>query len=422
MFDFQKLRRRLTRLFLSLGPGFFIIGYIVGTGSVTTMASAGARYGMSMTWALALSCLFTYVMIVSVSRCTIVTGETIIHCIRRQFGSTIAIFVIIGLFMTILTSVMGITAIASDVLREWGMQLTGGRLIVHPVFSTAMFISVLYYLFWFGKNTFFLKAMSIVVTIMGLSFISSMFLIVPDMSDIGAGLVPHLPSEADASLVLAGLVGTTMAGVCVVSRSYLVAEQGWKITDLKSENRDAIFSLTLTFIVSGSIIAAAAGTLYPLGIPVRNAIDMVITLQPLAGQFASSIFIFGILAAALSSLFAGYVLGPWLVCDYLNVPRKMNRPLVRIAVMLVAIIGFTNPVFGGSPVVIMIASQAISPVIMPLLVVLVFVMLNSKKTIGNYKNPLWLNIGLGVTFIFTLFLSYTGMVGLFDFLKNSLGG
>ena len=235
------------------------------------------------------------------------------------------------------------------------------------------------------------------------------------------GLVPRIPSGANAHLILAGLVGTTMASVCIVSRSYVVAEQDWSLKDLKIENRDAIVSSVVTFAISAAIVACAAGIMFPRGIAVRNAIDMVVTLEPIAGRFASSIFVFGILAAALSSLFAGYVLGPWLVCDYLNVPRKMDRWAIRIAVLCVAAIGFTVPVFGGKPVIIMIASQAISPIVMPLLVVLVFVMLNSKKSIRNYKNPVLLNIGLIITFIFSLFMSYAGLVGLVDFVKNNFG-
>ena len=53
------LREKSLRLLSAIGPGIFIIGYIIGTGSVTSMAKAGAEYGMSLTWALALSCLCT---------------------------------------------------------------------------------------------------------------------------------------------------------------------------------------------------------------------------------------------------------------------------------------------------------------------------------------------------------------------------
>ncbi len=46
-------------------PGLFLIGYNIGTGSVTTMAKTGAEYGMGLFWALLLSCIFTYILMVA---------------------------------------------------------------------------------------------------------------------------------------------------------------------------------------------------------------------------------------------------------------------------------------------------------------------------------------------------------------------
>ncbi len=412
------LKSRLLRFASSIGPGIFIVGYIIGTGSVTTMASSGAKYGMSMTWALGLSCFFTYIMIVSISRSTIVSGQTILYSIKQTFGRAVAIFVIFCLMLSIITSIMGVMGIATDVVREWTRGLTSSGNGVHPIFSAIIFSAILYYLFWNGTHGFFLRAMTVTVALMGFCFVLTMFMVVPAPAEIIKGLVPKFPAEGNAHLILAGLVGTTMATVCVVTRSYLVAEKGWGLKDLKAENRDAIISLVLTFFVSASIIACAAGTMFPRGIAVENAIDMVKTLEPLAGRFATSIFVMGIIAAALSSLFPNYILAPWLICDYLNIPRKMDRASIRIAVIFIASTGFVVPIFGGKPVIIMIASQAVSPVVMPLLIVLLFILLNSKKNIGNNKNPIMLNIGLVITFIFSLFMSYSAVVGLLVFLKS----
>ena len=231
-------------------------------------------------------------------------------------------------------------------------------------------------------------------------------------------MVPEIPDGSDAHLILAGLVGTTMAAVVLLSRTYLVAEQKWTLKDLKIENRDAIISLVLTFLVSAAILAAAAGTMYPRGIVVEKAIDMVKTLEPISGSLASSIFVIGIIAAAFSSLFPGYLLGPWLVYDYLDKPRNMSRTPVRLAVLGVALLGLIVPVFHGNPVLIMIASQAVSPILMPLLILFVYLLINSKKVVGEYKNPLILNIGLGLTFIFSLYMAYTAYIGLSGFLSN----
>ena len=417
-FSSSHLKAKLISLASSIGPGIFIIGYIIGTGSVTTMASSGAKYGMSMTWALGLSCFFTYIMIVSISRSTIVSGQTLLLSIKQKFGRSIAIFVIFGLMLTELTSIMGVMGIATDVVREWTKPLTTSGNGVHPIWSALVFTAILYYLFWKGTHGFFLRAMAVIVALMGCSFVLTMFMVIPEPAEIITGMVPKIPSEGNAHLILAGLVGTTMASVCLVTRSYLVSEKGWTLGDLKEENRDAVISLTITFRVSASIIACAAGTMFPRGITVENAIDMVKTLEPLAGRFATSIFVFGIIAAALSSLFPNYVLAPWLICDYLDIPRKMNRPSIRIAVLLLASLGLVVPVFGGKPVILMIASQAVSPVVMPLLIILMFILLNDKKYAPRYKNPLILNIGLIVTFIFSLFISYSAVVGLLDFMRN----
>lgn len=410
---------RAQKLINVIGPGIFLMGYIIGTGSVTTLANAGSRYGMAMLWALALSCVFTFVMITGISRLTIVGGDTILQLIRQRFGLAMAIFILCGLMVTVVASVIGLTAIISEVLQEWTKPLTSSGDGIHPIISAAFCILLLYSIFMYGRHQYFLKAMAIAVAVMGLCFIASMILVVPSLADIAAGIVPALPKDGVGSLALAGLVGTTMASVCLVARSYLASEQNWSTQDLAADRRDASLSLTLTFVVSGAIMASAAGTLYIHGITIENAVDMVATLRPIAGEFAMFIFTLGILAAGMSSLFASYLLGPWMVCDLLKLPRRMNHSTVRVGVLLVALTGFTVPVFGGRPVAIMIASQAFSPVIMPLLVALVFVLLNHSKTVGpEFRNSPALNISLLIAFVFTLVISAVGIVGLTNYLRT----
>ena len=43
-------------------PGIFLLGFNIGTGSVTSMAKAGATYGMSLLWTIVASCLATFFM------------------------------------------------------------------------------------------------------------------------------------------------------------------------------------------------------------------------------------------------------------------------------------------------------------------------------------------------------------------------
>ena len=415
---FPLLKKKLAAAFFAIGPGIFIMGYIIGTGSVTTMVTSGAKYGMSLTWALLMSCFFTYVVITAISKCTIVTGHTILFNIRNHFGRFAALFIIFALMMTSIPSIMGVMGIVADVVSEWSKLLTSDNSGISPLYPAIFFSLLLYYIFWNGGHNFFLKSLVVMVALMGICFIGSMFIVIPEPTEIIKGLIPKIPSGENAHLIVAGLVGTTMASVVLVSRSIIVSEKGWSVNDLKAENKDAVVSLTLTFIVSAAIMASAAGTMFPQGIEVHKAIDMVHSLEPIAGRFAVSVFVTGIICAGLSSLFPNYILLPWLICDYMNIPRDMSKKVFRIIAFLLVTNGLVIPIFGGKPVLIMIASQAVSPVVMPLIILFLLILLNNKKIVGEYKNGLVMNIILVLTLLFSLFMCYSALIGLKQFFNT----
>ena len=68
----KTLKSRIILGLSLVGPGLFLLGYNIGTGSITTMAKAGADYGMTLFWALILSCLFTYILMVAYGKLTLV--------------------------------------------------------------------------------------------------------------------------------------------------------------------------------------------------------------------------------------------------------------------------------------------------------------------------------------------------------------
>ena len=68
--------RKILIALSAFGPGLFLIGYNIVTGSVTTMAKAGAEFGMALFWALLLSCLFTFILMVAYGQVTLVSGKT----------------------------------------------------------------------------------------------------------------------------------------------------------------------------------------------------------------------------------------------------------------------------------------------------------------------------------------------------------
>jgi len=211
---------------------------------------------------------------------------------------------------------------------------------------------------------------------------------------------------------MAGMVGTTMGAILYVVRSILVQEKGWGKGDIKAERRDAIVSVSMMFILSVAVMAAAAGTLHPAGLKVDNAIDMVKLMEPLAGRFAISIFVGGIVAAGLSSLFPIILLAPWLFADFNNKPRNMKSRSSRLLVLFGVLLGLVVPVFGGRPVMVMIISQAMAAIVTPLVLALMLYIYNKKVIMGNNTLGITSNISMGFILLFTIAMAAAGIIGI----------
>jgi Mn2+/Fe2+ NRAMP family transporter len=89
-----KLKNKILIALSAIGPGLFLIGYNIGTGSVTTMARAGAQFGMTLFWALILSCIFTYILMVAYGQMTLVSGKTALFNIKTRLkgGKLLALY------------------------------------------------------------------------------------------------------------------------------------------------------------------------------------------------------------------------------------------------------------------------------------------------------------------------------------------
>ncbi|MBT3384803.1 MAG: Nramp family divalent metal transporter [Prolixibacteraceae bacterium] len=401
------------KIFLaSIAPGFFLIGYNIGTGSITTMASSGASFGMELIWPLLLSCIFTYFLIVTFGRYTAITGNTILFSFRKFFGKPVTIFVLISLLISEWVSCMGVMGIVTQIIQEWSKPFFADSSGINPVISALVFGALLYYLFWQGKHNFFEKILVIFVTVMGISFIATMFIVIPDPKEMINGLIPRIPKNTEKLLLAASMVGTTMGAILYVVRSILVQEKGWKSSDLKLEKRDALISAGMMFVLSMAIMATAAGTLYPAGLKVDNAIDMVKLMEPIAGRFAISVFVAGIVSAGLSSLFPIIILAPWLFADYNNKPRDMKSTQSRLLVLIGVILGFAVPIFGGRPVFVMIISQSLAIIVTPLVLLLMLVIITRLAKTNNYPVTKWSNIFFGLIIIFTLIMAIAGISGI----------
>lgn len=413
----SSILKKLLALILAFGPGIFAIGYTIGTGSVTSMIVAGSTYGMQLLWVLLISCVFSGLLMYSYGNYALISGETALYGFKKNIkgGKIIAILIIVGISFGQWNSLMGILGISANIIFEifliYFPQLEGFRYEMVLLVAIVV-IAIMYALLWVGRYTFFEKILVIFVTIMGLSFIISLFMVYPLPIEVVKGLVPSIPKVEGGKMMVAAFVGTTMAAATFLSRPLFIKGKGWTLENRDQQKKDAITAAILVFIISASIMAVASGALFHQGEPVTKVLDMVNTLEPIAGKFALTLFFFGTLSAGLSSIFPCLLIAPILLADYQSGELDTSSKQFRIITAMACLFALIVPVFGANPIEMQIMSQVFNVFVLPVVIIGILLLINNKKIMKGHKTSIWINLGLSAALLFACLISYNGIIAL----------
>lgn len=415
------MKSKIKIFIASIMPGIFIIGYNVGTGSVTSMSKAGANFGFDLLWTLLLSCLMTWYLILHFSKYTMVTGETFIQGVKKHIHPALALGLIIPLSVVIFAALIGLLGILADVLQVWSATfLTNG---IPSFWWAAIITAILYFLLWIGNYGFFEKVLSLLVAIMGIAFILTMFINFPPLGELAKGFVPQIPKSAVGSdnsplVIIAGMVGTTVSVFAFIIRSQVIKATGWTMKDNAIQKRDALISVTLMFIISAAVLITAATTLHIQGLKMNHVAEMIPLLEPLAGKAAVSVLTMGILAAGISSHLPNLLVIPWLIIDYRDEVQNTKTPRNRIILLFLSLIALLGVWLKFKPVFLLLLSQASIAIILPVTIVSLFYLTSKKSLMGNDANK-WIDIIiLTLVSLFSAYICILGIEGVFSDIIN----
>ena len=404
-------------------PGIFLIGYNIGTGSLTAMSKAGANYGTGMLWAVLVSCLVTWYLINFFSRFTMASGMTAMEAYRKHIHPAYAWALWGGLTLIILSALMGMVGLLADVVVTGFRELAGVE--VNRAASGVAIALLVLGLLWIG-NTRRLEAMlGVMVALMGLAFIGTAIRFFPGVGETLQGFIPKLPGRAEGSdnspwVILAGMVGTTVSVFAFLIRSGQVKEHGWTMEQWKIQKRDALVSASMMFVLSAAVLLTAAATLHRQGLKMNAIDEMIPMLHPVFGNAAMGMFVIGILAAGLSSHMPNMMVIPWLTRDLKAQPRMVRTPAYLWALVLLTVVGMMGAVFESRPVFLMLMSQAGISVVMPLaLLGLMWLSSRPEKTGAPAPRKIeWLMLGLIAAF--SLAMGCLALRGLVDDIRQFL--
>lgn len=412
---------RIKKTIATLLPGIFLIGYNVGTGSITSMSKAGANFGLDLLWTVLISSIITFYLINLFSKYTMVTGETVVQGIKNHISPWLAQIIILALSLIILGALMGVLGIISNVLEVWSLSVFGSE--ISATWCAIIVSAVLYSFMLIGNYAFFEKILAVLVAIMGAAFLMTMFMNFPDLSKLAQGLVPKIPDAVSGSdnspfVIIAGLVGTTVSVFAFVVRSQIIKDTSWKMKDYKIQKRDAAVSASLMFLISAAVMITAATTLHVQGLKLNNVTEMIPLMEPLAGKLALAVFVIGITAAGLSSHLPNLLMIPWLIIDYRGEERNTRTPRYLSMLFILSIFSVIGVIMEIRPVFLMLISQAFISIVMPIILGAIIYLASSRNIMGKYKNNAWDLIVQSSIMVFALYISGLGIQGLIMDLMN----
>jgi manganese transport protein len=155
------------------------------------------------------------------------------------------------------------------------------------------------------------------------------------------------------------------------------------------------------------VMAAAAFGSH--GSNVATIQDAYLTLQPLFGPAAATVFGITLLASGLSSSTTATIAGQAIMEGMLG--RKMNLWIRRIVTRLINTIPTTIAILAGiEPLLILVYSQVALSLLVPLPLLPLLILTNDKKLMGSFVNrritTILAAIFIGIIILFNGFLLY----------------
>ncbi|MBI5460197.1 Nramp family divalent metal transporter [Methanobacterium sp.] len=390
-------------IFLSvMGPGIITANVDNDAGGITTYSLAGSQFGYDLLWTFIPMIIALAVIQEMGVRMGIVSGKGLADLIREK----------VGIKLTFLMMVALLLANFGNVLAEFsGIAVSAGifnvpRFIALPLAAFFVWLLVV-------KGTYkSVEKIFLMASALYFSYIIAGFLAQPDWGLAAQSMImPQISLDAAYITMVIGLVGTTIAPWMMFYIQSSVVEKGISLKNLKYSKMDAVLGAIVVNIVAFFIVIACAATIHPTGIQVNNVADVSMALAPLAGQYASILFAFGFLNA---SLFAASILPlstAYYVCESLGFEAGVSKSFreapvfhgLYLGLIIAAVIIILIP---SVPLLsILYLSQVANGILLPFVLILMLLIINDKKIMGEHVNTKLFNVIAVATVIIVMGLS-----------------
>jgi NRAMP (natural resistance-associated macrophage protein)-like metal ion transporter len=413
-------RNPIKRFFKVLGPGLITGAADDDPSGIATYSIAGASLGFATLWTALVTLPLMSVVQFLCAKIGMVSGIGLAGVLRSYYSRWL-------LYPAVLALVVANTINAGTDIGAIAAALN----LLIPVPSSFMIvpISLLIVGLQFWGSYRLISRVFKWLTLALFAYIAAAFLARPHWGEvIKATFVPEISFDGTYLMTLVAILGTTISPYLFfwqaseeveeeinMGRKSLQERQGATYAELRNATLDTNVGMFLCNLVFYFVIVAAAATLHAHGkTDIQSATDAARALEPLAGSAAKYLFAVGLigvgfLAVPVLTGSAAYAVAEtfgW-ECKLDDKPREAKHFYTVIAAS--TLVGMLINFAGINPMSALFWTAVINGVVSPPLLVIIMLVSNNRKVMGDKVNGVGTNI-LGWFAAVVMFAAAIGML------------
>ena len=374
-------KSKLMVILAAMGPG--VITAMAGNdaGGIATYSQVGALFGYKTLWALPIMCILLVVVQLTASRMGAVTGKGYAALIRERFGIRLTalamVALLIGNVATIISQFAGIAG---------GMEMFGvSKYVTVPIAALVVWLLVV------GGNYKRVERIFLAISLVFITYVIAAVMAQPDWGQaLACTFTPVIMNDTNYISLMIAMVGTTIAPWMIFNMQSNIVEKGMSVDDALPMRVDAISGTVAACLVAWFIVVTTGAVLYPEGVSIESAADAARALEPFAGPYAQMLFAVGLIGASFLAACVLPLTTAFVICeafgweagvDFTWKEAPMFKGILTFVIIFSALIVLIPNINLMS---IMLFSQFVCGVILPVLLVFMALISSDKRIMGKY--------------------------------------
>ncbi|NUB90670.1 divalent metal cation transporter [Haloterrigena sp. SYSU A558-1] len=379
-----------------LGPTWLAGAIAAGPATMGSLLVAGASFEYALLWVVVLSAILGTVGQYLAMRLGLLTEAGIVSVAERHLGSfwawALVVDAVLAAGLAQIVIMKTLASVSATIAAEAGV---GVAALTDPRLWGVAWAVLLALGLAGGGYRFAEVGAKVLVSIVVVAFLAAAFVAPIDPGAAATGLVPAIPAGVDGALVAAGILGGAVHITLLTMQSYTMRARGWTVRDADTALVDVASSMLLAFgAFSLAVFLVAASVLPSAGVDPAtiDGVGAAQTLGPVAGEYATWVFLAGLLGAAVSTLGGNTIVPPYLLADKLGWERSTDDGRYRAAIAGFALVSAVGAFLGGTFFQLLVLTLAFGLVGTPFAIAVLLVLLNDPDVVPE-TNSLPANVG-----------------------------